>query len=129
MRAALRAAGVWAPPALLMAVIWFFSAQPDLDSGLGVIDLIGRKILHLAEYALLCLLWWRALRTRMAPRSAIAGALLLSATYAAIDEYHQTFVAGRTGSPIDIAIDVAGAALMALALRHRAADRVSVGRG
>jgi hypothetical protein len=36
----------WLPPLLLMGVIFFFSAQPSLDSGLGVIDLVARKIVH-----------------------------------------------------------------------------------
>ena len=30
------------PPIALMAVIFFLSAQPDLNSGLGVWDTIGR---------------------------------------------------------------------------------------
>ncbi|MEA2468486.1 MAG: hypothetical protein QOJ57_2612, partial [Thermoleophilaceae bacterium] len=55
----------WLPPVLLMAAIFALSAQPDLNSGLGTADMIGRKIVHLAEYALLCLLWVRALRTKV----------------------------------------------------------------
>jgi VanZ family protein len=40
------------------------------------------------------------------------------------DEYHQTFVEGRHGSPIDWAIDSAGAATAALSLhRLRMRDR------
>src|SRR3954451_18226632 len=31
----------WLPPFLMMAVIFALSAQPDLNSGLGAIDLIG----------------------------------------------------------------------------------------
>lgn len=125
MRGALSSVGPWAPPILLMAVIWFFSAQPDLSSGLGILDLVGRKILHAAEYALLCFLWWRALRTRLGRRAALAGAFLLAAAYGAVDEYHQTFVAGRTGSPIDVGIDAAGAAIAALLLRRRTARPVA----
>ena len=119
MRRALSGAGPWAPPILLMAVIWFFSAQPDLSSGLGLIDLVGRKILHAVEYALLCFLWWRALATtRLSPGAALTGAFLLAAGYGAVDEYHQTFTAGRTGSPIDVAIDATGAAIAVLAIRR-----------
>src|SRR3989442_10361924 len=51
----------WAPPAALMAVIFVLSAQPDLSTGLGVWGLIGRKIVHITEYGVLCFLWWRAL--------------------------------------------------------------------
>src|SRR5919106_5953237 len=98
-------AGLLLPPLLLMAVIWFFSAQPDLSSGLGLVDLVGRKLIHAAEYALLCFLWWRVLRARGGTRAALAGAFLVAVAYAVVDEYHQTFVPGRSGSPVDVAID------------------------
>ena len=37
--------------------------------------------------------------------------LLVTWLYAATDEYHQTFVKGRAGHPLDCAIDTAGAAV------------------
>jgi VanZ family protein len=100
-----------------MGVIFFFSHQPSLDSGLGLLDDIGRKVVHFAEYALLCFLWWRALSTVTSSPRAAAWAFLLASGYAATDEFHQTFVEGRHGSPLDWAIDSAGAALTALRLR------------
>jgi VanZ family protein len=108
---------LWLPPLLLMGVIFFLSAQPSLDSGLGIVDLIGRKVLHFAEYALLTFLWWRALATVTSPGRAILLAFLLASGYAATDEYHQSFVEGRHGSLLDWAIDSAGAAAVALRLR------------
>jgi VanZ family protein len=108
---------LWLPPLLLMFVIFFLSDQPSLDSGLGAIDLVGRKLIHFAEYALLTFLWWRALATVTTPGRAALFAFLISSGYAATDEYHQTFVDGRHGSPIDWAIDSAGAAAAALKLR------------
>lgn len=108
---------LWLPPLLLMGAIFFLSDQPSLDSGLGAIDLVGRKLIHFAEYALLCFLWWRALVTVMSPVRAALLAFLLASGYAATDEYHQTFVEGRHGSPLDWAIDSAGAAVAALRLR------------
>ena len=98
----------WLPPLALMAVIFFLSDQPGLDSGLGVIDLIGRKVLHAGEYALLCFLWWRALRTVLG-RQALAAALCIAIAYGVTDEYHQSFVRDRNGSPLDVLIDAAGA--------------------
>jgi VanZ family protein len=117
--ALLRRPDLWLPPLLLMGLIWFFSAQPSLDSGLGWIDTVGRKLLHFAEYALLCFLWWRLLRTRMPDRRAALAALLVSSLYAATDELHQSYVDGRYGTPVDWAIDTAGAAAAAFALRAR----------
>jgi len=110
----------WLPPLVLMGVIYLFSAQPDLSTGLGTIDLIGRKLVHAAEYALLCFLWMRALSTRIRdPRRALALALAVSIAYAALDEYHQTFVDGRDGSPIDVVIDTLGACAAAIAIARR----------
>ena len=108
----------WAPPLVLMAVIFALSAQSDLSSGLGTIDLIGRKIVHAAEYALLCFLWWRALRTVVARTPALAGAFAIAVLYSASDEWHQTFVSGRHGSPVDVLIDATGAAIAALLIRR-----------
>jgi len=111
--APLRRVDLWLPPVVLMGLIFFFSAQPSLDSGLGWIDTVARKLVHFGEYALLCFLWWRPLRTGMAaPRAALL-ALILSSLYAATDELHQSFVDGRHGTPVDWAIDTAGAATAA----------------
>ena len=112
-------AEIWLPPIVVMVVIFFFSHQPSLDSGLGTIDLIGRKLIHFAEYALLCFLWWRAFATITSPGRAALIAFLMSSGYAITDEYHQTFVGGRHGSVLDWAIDTAGAATAALRLRTR----------
>ena len=80
-----------------MGVIFLLSAQPSLDSGLGAIDLIGRKLVHFAEYALLCFLWWRAFATMTNPRRAALAAFLVASGYAATDELHQALVEGRAG--------------------------------
>jgi VanZ family protein len=93
----------YGPPLLLMGVIFVFSAQPDLNSGLGAWDTIGRKLLHMATFGALWWLWWRALGYGN-PLPAAAITLL----YAAGDEYHQTFTEGRHGTPVDVAIDAAG---------------------
>jgi VanZ family protein len=89
---------VWA------AVIFAFSSVPDLGTGLGTWDTILRKIAHTAEYALLGALLLRAIRR-------VQLAFLLGVLYAASDELHQTFVRGRHGSPIDVAIDGVGIAV------------------
>ena len=103
----------YAPPLLLMAVIFFLSAQPDLNTGLGTWDLVGRKIVHATAYGTLWLLWWRALG-RTAP------AVAITLLYAISDEYHQTFVHGRHGSPVDVLIDAVGVAIAIALVRRRA---------
>ena len=115
----LRKVDPWAPPLALMALIFFLSAQPGLNSGLGWIDHVGRKFIHGSEYALLCFLWWRALRTRMDRVRALWPAFAIAALYAVTDEYHQSFVSGRHSTWVDVLIDSMGAAIAVL-LIHRA---------
>jgi VanZ family protein len=102
----------FAPPLLLMGLIFFLSAQPDLSSGLGGWDLFLRKAAHMTAYALLWFLWWRALGHGN-PVPAIAITLL----WAASDEFHQSFVEGRHGTPWDVAIDAVGVGLGLLVAR------------
>ena len=45
-------------------------------------------------------------------------ALALGVAYAASDELHQHFVPGRTGAPLDVAIDAVGVALGVAAWRQ-----------
>ena len=94
-----------------MGVIFFLSAQPNLRTELGTIDLVGRKFVHAFEFGLLWFLWLRALGWRgHAPWTAAAIAI----GYAISDEFHQTFVDGRQGSPRDVLIDSAGVLIAAL---------------
>jgi VanZ family protein len=119
---ALRKLDPWAPPLVLMAVIFFLSAQPNLNSGLGLIDTIGRKFVHASEYALLCFLWWRVLRTFLDSIVALVPDWVIAVLYSATDEYHQSFVNGRHATWVDVAIDSMGAGLFAI-LMFRARRR------
>ncbi len=95
-----------------MALIFFLSAQPDLSSGLGSWDLLLRKLAHFSVFGALTLLWLRALGPLTA--RALLAAVTISLLYAILDEYHQTFVAGRSGSPVDVGIDAIGIGIAAL---------------
>ena len=97
-----------------MALIYFLSAQEGLNSGLGVIDTIGRKLIHMTEFGLLWFLWWRALGYG---NQAVPA--LIAIAYAVTDELHQSTVEGRHASPVDVLIDSAGVALAVLAVRLR----------
>ncbi len=117
------AIGRFAPPLALMGVIFFLSAQPDLNSGLGTWDTVLRKLAHMTEFGLLWFLWWRALGFG-SPVPAIA----IAVAYAASDEFHQTFVDGRHGSPWDWAIDAAGVGIAGALVVYRARLRASRAR-
>lgn len=106
------------PPLALMALIFALSAQPDLGSGLGTIDLVGRKLVHMAEFGLLFLLWLRAFGGRVP-----AAAAAIAIAYAISDELHQTGVEGRNGSPVDVLVDTAGIVIAWLVWRRRSAPR------
>ena len=102
------------PPLALMGLIYFLSAQSDLNSGLGTIDLIGRKVIHATEYGVLFGLWWRAFDWRWP-----AAAALIAIAWAISDEFHQLSVQGRHGSPIDVLIDSSGVLIAYLLIRSR----------
>jgi VanZ family protein len=96
-------ARLWLPVVAWAALIFALSSVPDLGTGLGGWDLVLRKLGHAAEFAVLGALLVRAIG-RAWP------AFALGVLYAVSDEVHQTFVAGRQGSPVDVAIDAAGVA-------------------
>jgi VanZ family protein len=102
---------LWLPVVGWAAVIFTFSAIPSLGTGLGTWDLILRKLAHTTEYAVLAFLLARAVG-RAAP------AFALGVLYAVSDEIHQTFVRGRHGSPVDVAIDSVGLLVGILAWRR-----------
>jgi VanZ family protein len=127
----------WLPVVIWMAVIFSASGDshsfqhssriiaplvkfffPDISQeALDQTVLVARKGAHLTEYAVLALLFWRAVRKPVKqdfrPWSwPLAGnSVLFVALYAASDEFHQHFVATREASLRDVAIDTTGAAL------------------
>ena len=107
---ATRAATVWLPIVVWATVIFALSSIPSLGTGLGTWDILLRKLAHAAEYAILGALLARAM--------AAAPAFLAGVAYAVTDEFHQTFVAGREGTPLDVAIDAVGVAIGIVLLRR-----------
>ncbi|MGH3002026.1 MAG: VanZ family protein [Gaiellaceae bacterium] len=108
----------WLPVVVWAGVIFALSAVPSLSTGLGAWDLVLRKCAHMTEYALLAVLLVRA-------TGSYRWALALTIAYAASDEFHQTFVRGRHGSPVDVGIDTVGA-LIGLALSKRLRSTLAV---
>jgi VanZ family protein len=114
----------WAPVGAWAALIFLASAQSDLvfvpDATL---DLIVRKLGHAAVFGILALLLWRAFAMTTRVRRPWAWALALAILYAISDEVHQGGVSGRYPSPVDVAIDAAGAlfavAIVGSVLRRR----------
>jgi len=108
-----KALALWALAVGYAATIFLLSAFPVPAPAEAAVR-VGDKALHLLEYAGFALLLSLAIASAPAPRVrllapwiALAGAVL----YAASDELHQAFVPGRDASFLDLAADVAGAAI------------------
>jgi VanZ family protein len=87
--------------------------KPDMSpETIARIHMLIRKLGHVTEYGILAALSWRALRARIfSQRELMKPAmivLLISASYAALDEFHQSFIPTRTASENDVLIDVCG---------------------
>ncbi len=88
--------------------------KPDIaPETIAQIHLAIRKLGHLTEYAILAMLFLRALRrgARNLARSHIVISWILSSFFAATDEFHQSYIATRTASAADVLIDMIGAAV------------------
>jgi VanZ family protein len=116
-----RVASLLLPPLAVMAAIFLLSAQTS-GGDHDLFTLLTRKLGHVTEYAVLTFCWWRAftgLGTPRDPRAAIFLAVSIALVYAASDEFHQTFVSGRVGTPVDVAIDSIGMTIAAVYARRR----------
>ncbi len=83
---------------------------PNISDGtIASIQLVVRKCAHVTEYAILAALLYRAARSHR--ERVVAFAFIVAALYAVLDEFHQSFVATRTASLWDVAIDCLGALL------------------
>lgn len=111
--------GVQTGSFLLPILRWLFPSATFAQ--LMVAHQVARKLAHFLEYLVLSVLIYRALDGSTFTRSTALRALALAALCAAADEFHQSFVTGRTAALKDCLIDTTGAAagLGLLALRAR----------
>ena len=100
----------------IIPILRFFLPHASAET-LELLHHIIRKCAHFTEYFILSLLILRGIRAGekgMHLRWALV-TILIVAGYASLDEYHQSFVPGRTAAVGDVLIDTSG--------RHRRADR------
>lgn len=110
-----------------MGLIFIMSARPQLPHAPNPwLDLLLKKGGHMLAYGILAWLYLRALRGRFQDERMLYVVILyavsigLAVAYGLSDEYHQTFVPGRNGNLLDVAIDGVGAcAAMLLDWRRR----------
>lgn len=100
--------------AIFQAIFWHVS-----DARWERIHHHIRKTGHFVGYGLIALAWLRAWwmtlpRSRFLPDALLA--LLGTALIASCDEWHQTFLPNRTGTPWDVLLDCCGAVTLELLL-------------
>ncbi len=92
-------------------------SHPDDEKLTKAAELINaplRKVIHATVYFVLALLLLAISRVIFGSKKYLlscAITILLSFIFAMTDEYHQTFVDGRTGQMMDVIIDTAGACI------------------
>lgn len=91
-----------------MVGIFLASDQPKLPSPDGIPSF--DKIAHFGAYGLLATLWMRAFAARASRGRAALLAWIVAAAYGATDEWHQSWVPGRSIELADWIADASGAA-------------------
>lgn len=134
---------IWILPAAVAVMIFFFSAQPadesaqlsgglavrltelllrirpSLDSGefLEQIETPIRKAAHITEYTVFYLTLLAAWRVSGLRERKSAGAAMLTVfLYACSDEFHQLYVAGRSGQFTDVLVDCSACLILTVIL-------------
>jgi hypothetical protein len=106
----------WLPAMVMMGAIFLLSSLPaERIPFFGRYDVLIKKLAHAAGYALLGVAYFSALPSRLSPVYRAALSFLMAVLFALSDEFHQSFVQGRTSSLRDVAIDSIGAGLALLA--------------
>lgn len=102
---------LWGPVLAQMAIIFVASSIPNVhEPPVGTPDWLG----HGVGYAILAALLLRALAgadRRQVSAATAATAVALCVLYGVSDEWHQSFVPGRSPGATDLAADALGAAV------------------
>ena len=114
----------WLPSVAWMAVIFYLSSRTGDDVG-GWLDEVRRYVPmmesfdwgHFISYFILALTFLWGIRPKRVTFRVQLVVVLLCVLYGITDEYHQSFIPGRTPDAADIRNDAVGAALAMLAAR------------
>jgi VanZ family protein len=103
---------------LYTAAVYWASSLPDLAVRQSHPLLLALSNLsHAPVFAGLAYCVLKTLGGRNAAREHYAAAFVLTGLVAVFDEWHQSFVPGRTASATDLLLDAAGIAAMLVAVR------------
>lgn len=104
----------WLPAFVWMGLIFYFSSHSRVEvSENFFIQFAVFKSLHLIEYGLLYMFFYRALRNtwRVPEWQRHYTAFVIAAVYGLTDEIHQVFIPSREGKFRDVVIDAVGVSL------------------
>ena len=100
----------WLPALFVMTVIFFLSSQPsDVVNATMARTENVQKFGHFFLYTILCLSYFKATKN-------IVKSMIMALLYAILDEFHQSFVFGRSSSISDILVDMIGASISGIFL-------------
>lgn len=107
---------LWFPVVFWCLVIFYFSSLQTnvIDAPFNLTDFIIKKTAHIIEYAILTVLFFRALYKSLTTPNLNQTAFytfLYAFFYAISDEFHQMFTYGRTARVRDVIIDIIGISL------------------
>lgn len=109
----LKLAKYWLPVVLWAGIIFTFSSFPTVQTSTFYLgDFLLKKSAHIIEYGILSFLILRALSYHKIVdlnKKTVWYPIIIAFLYGITDEYHQSFVAGRTATIRDVLIDTAGA--------------------
>lgn len=113
---------IWIFPSLWMGLIFFFSSRSVLPSlHLSFYDFIFKKSAHMFVYAVLYWLFYRSVFRKNHGKIQnyhFYLILFFCLIYAFSDEYHQSFVEGRTAKLGDVGYDFLGMLTVFLKLKN-----------
>jgi len=112
----LKFASLWLPVVAYMAMLYWFSSWTDVPAAPGG---LSDKDLHFLLYGGLAIVSVRALargQWRLISFFVAIGATAIASAYGVFDEFHQTWVPGRTFEIADMIVDTLGALVASAAL-------------
>lgn len=102
---------LWLPAVIWASVIFTFSSFSTVkttDFFIG--DFLLKKTAHIMEYGIFATLVYRALvNSKIEKKKAMWYAVIVALLYGISDEFHQSFIYGRTATLRDVLIDTTGA--------------------
>jgi len=111
--------------AILVGMSVGLSSIPDVDSWNGPVVTTFFNVMHAPLFGAVAWCCYRTLaKDPELSKPALVLAFAASLAYAVIDEWHQSFVAGRNASMTDVIVDVTSASLTLLLIARWPALRV-----